>query len=897
MAVDKNLGTVTAYGYAKDKGFVGTEEEFAELMASYAEVAEEAEGYSEDSEAYAIGKRKGVDVVNGDSAYHNNSKYYSEGASLSASSANTDALKSEGYAVGKQNGSDVGSGTYFHNNAKYYSEQSANSATTASNKAGEASESAGDALGYKNNASASATSASNNALKSEGFAVGQQNGTNVSSGTYYQNNAKYYKEQAATKAGDASASATSSSTNALKSEGFAVGQQNGTDVASGSPYYENNAKYYAEQAEASAQSLTVDSVLSTSSTNPVQNKVITTELNNKANTDGLYENFTSGNSLQLVSNVKLEDQDPYTFRTSGGSLEIGDRENDKLVGCSYPWNQQANPQNYYTYESTKNGITRTVVQQNGKNIFHFSGTKNSNEPDSNIYNVLTNSGCIDGHIYYMATTMPNKYYAISYTDFDSKGGGAIITKCKQTRSNYLLKLAMKPVMADGVTVDDYVDFVMCDLTLNFGSTIADYIYSLESSNAGDGVAFFKKYFPKDYYPYCAESLSSVNASAHRMTGFNQTSVNPTLAMFYDNNGVLGSRTSNSYAALTIKVRCVPSTVYCITLPHVASRVSIYPYYFDADKNFISKGETVPLQQATNYCVTVTTPPNAFYLSFCIYRVAELTNTEMSECNINLHWDGERDGEYEPYSLHNYPLNNDVVLRGQPTLVNGQIVCDGDVYHADGTVDRNWYEVDLGSLTYRYLSSSKAFLSDHGLADHKASTVWGIEYIPDVRASGYTPQLWGDISADVVDMAISAYDEQVRISDSRYTDPSAFKTAMSGKKLVYKLATPTTESADPFQDPQVVDNWGTEEYVVTSQNGVDIPVGHETKYPLDVLAKIEVAPDSPDSDGDYLMHRENGENSYTAFIKELPTLPSEDGNYVLKCSVSGSTKTLSWESQS
>ncbi len=35
---------------------------------------------------------------------------------------------------------------------------------------------------------------------------------------------------------------------ALKSEGYAVGAQNGTDVGPGSPYYQNNAKFYADVA-------------------------------------------------------------------------------------------------------------------------------------------------------------------------------------------------------------------------------------------------------------------------------------------------------------------------------------------------------------------------------------------------------------------------------------------------------------------------------------------------------------------------------------------------------------------------------------------------------------------------------------------------------------------------
>ena len=35
---DINLGHVTAYGYAKSKGYTGTEEEFAETMAELADV-------------------------------------------------------------------------------------------------------------------------------------------------------------------------------------------------------------------------------------------------------------------------------------------------------------------------------------------------------------------------------------------------------------------------------------------------------------------------------------------------------------------------------------------------------------------------------------------------------------------------------------------------------------------------------------------------------------------------------------------------------------------------------------------------------------------------------------------------------------------------------------------
>lgn len=46
-----------------------------------------AEGYSRNSEAWAVGQREGVDVPDTDETYHNNSKYYSQQSANSADSA------------------------------------------------------------------------------------------------------------------------------------------------------------------------------------------------------------------------------------------------------------------------------------------------------------------------------------------------------------------------------------------------------------------------------------------------------------------------------------------------------------------------------------------------------------------------------------------------------------------------------------------------------------------------------------------------------------------------------------------------------------------------------------------------------------------------------------------
>ena len=57
---------------------------------------------------------------------------------------------------------------------------------------------------------------------------------------------------AAQAAEGAEGSAESAAADALKAEGYAVGEQNGAEVGSGSPYFENNAKFYAAAAQQAA---------------------------------------------------------------------------------------------------------------------------------------------------------------------------------------------------------------------------------------------------------------------------------------------------------------------------------------------------------------------------------------------------------------------------------------------------------------------------------------------------------------------------------------------------------------------------------------------------------------------------------------------------------------------
>lgn len=111
-------------------------------------------------------------------------------------------------------------------------DQAEAAAQTATTQAGIATTKAGEAATSATNAGNSATTATTQA----GIATTKAGEASTSA------------TNAGNSATAAAGSATSAGTNSLKSEGFAVGEQNGTPVGPDSPYYQNNAAYYAAQA-------------------------------------------------------------------------------------------------------------------------------------------------------------------------------------------------------------------------------------------------------------------------------------------------------------------------------------------------------------------------------------------------------------------------------------------------------------------------------------------------------------------------------------------------------------------------------------------------------------------------------------------------------------------------
>lgn len=206
---------------------IEAKEDAEQISTGVSEFVAQAKGYKEDSEAYAIGERSGEPVEEDDPTYENNASYYAYQTSLylegavqakgaaedarddataskldAASSANSSLLfsyDSEAYAVGKRNGQDVESSDItYHNNSKYYAANAYTYQGWAQNYASNAETQAGYASTHRWAAYDSQVAAAASSLVSEGYANGKQNGTPVTSGSpYYENNSKYYSDRAA----------------------------------------------------------------------------------------------------------------------------------------------------------------------------------------------------------------------------------------------------------------------------------------------------------------------------------------------------------------------------------------------------------------------------------------------------------------------------------------------------------------------------------------------------------------------------------------------------------------------------------------------------------------------------------------------------------------------------
>ena len=211
------------------------------------ESAEAATASADDAEEYASDAQ---DWTEGDRSDGKTVKHANTNAKKYASDAKE-------WATGQRD--DSRTPTHTTENAQYYAGQAGNAADKAEDWAEEAHDTpvepgkysakhwATEAAGSASSADADADTATAKALISEGYAVGEQGGTPVGSGTYFENNAKYYAGQASQKATAAGQSKTAAETAAANAEKWAEKMDGAVEPD------KYSAKYWADYAEQFAE--------------------------------------------------------------------------------------------------------------------------------------------------------------------------------------------------------------------------------------------------------------------------------------------------------------------------------------------------------------------------------------------------------------------------------------------------------------------------------------------------------------------------------------------------------------------------------------------------------------------------------------------------------------------
>lgn len=495
----------------------------------------------------------------------------------------------------------------------------------------------------------------------------------------------------------------------------------------------------------------------------------------------------------------------------------------KIIGGTVAWNQLGRKT---TQTKTDAGITWTQTETETV----ANGTAGNG---AFITAFAQNITVINGHKY-LFYGVPSGGGLTSYSAIASNytitrnprdiGNGAMFQAYGTDSTNLSL------VIVEGVTVSN-LKFKMqfFDLTQMLGSTIADYIYSLEQATAGAGVAFFRKLFPKSYYAYNAGELISVKASAHNTVGFNQAS-----------SVTVGTTAQSWLDCLWAEVDLLPNTTYCVSFKG-ASGHKIYTNE-NVFKNVVNLTCTGDRQFVVATTVDIFDKDNVLqYTSGKGWRILKNQNDNtvvpsFTDVCINLSWSGYRNGEYEPYEKHEYALDSDLELRGIPKLdASNNLYYDGDEYQSDGSVSRRYGIIDLGTLTWNKnttVGTNKVYFGTASeIVDAKKST--GNSYLQPILCGKYITESWSHaLDYDGYDKTIAlGYKDHssIVVYDTACANMTAaeFKTAMNGVYLVYELATSTTEEADAFTSPQTAYPYGTESF--TDTRAVQIPVGTTHRY--------------------------------------------------------------------
>ena len=535
--------------------------------------------------------------------------------------------------------------------------------------------------------------------------------------------------------------------------------------------------------------------------------------------------------------VVATDKTPFLSRQCLNPIGFKGYVREKLVGASYAWNQLIQNGNF---EDTSNwapynsSYTSLSVANNAATLT-FTNTSTSSYNYGIIQTLTTPS--IAGHKYLVQFTAKLSYSgSFGYDNFGGSASKEFIAGKWDTlytiwnaNSEYA-SILLRARGDDLPAINDTAiikNFQITDLTLAFGSEIADYLYNL--SNNGGIQKLRDMGCPIDKYTPYGNYLVSSKTSGKKIVGFNVWDEEWELGNIddYGNNQVNNTRIrSKGY------IPVLPNTDYYMKFPGYG-----LIRYYDANKTFVGYTDKNGKATVTEGEIR-TTSDNVFYIR--IVSTDQTTYNHNICINIS---DPSKNGQYEPYSGYEISLGNDE-LHGLFKLVDGEIVAEGDIKESNGNIDRKYNIVDLGSLNWTYNNSR--FECESSLSNIGGETYGEGYYYKNVICAKYVNESTSNNKTFFVYRSESSpYNKKILIYDASYTNAAAFKNAVAGVKLIYEKSSPTNEQSVSFADPMSLVGATTEEYI--DDRTIPCPIGAIREYMGESDDRI-VFPSSPMSDG-------------------------------------------------
>ena len=528
--------------------------------------------------------------------------------------------------------------------------------------------------------------------------------------------------------------------------------------------------------------ISYDTTLSTTSTNAVQNKIITS-LVNELN----YELAVIRESLydSVLSEIDYETEFaqfyvmPNTLTDTDGTHRVvfSATQLKEVEGNSLVYNQ-------FSYEITNDGkwvgngaygtsvygynkITYTITIKNGSQAVFLREPYTQKIPNGHSVFIkfdikLTSQRVVYCDCYNLGFTITS-FGSVEANKLTSLY--KIITTAQQSSPGGFY---IYPALSVGLEVGEVMELsnvAIIDLTQMFNGNIPQEVLD----------------DPTKIYKYCpiinVYSTGDIfNSTVGRLDfrGFNQWDEETELGSY---NTVTGEKVSDSSKIRNKNpILVIPNTQYA----KYSSNNSVYwLIFYDSNMNYIER-------QGVNFGLnTFITPSNAKYMNL-LFETAYGTTYNHDIC-INIS-NASFNGNYKPYSYSVMNLPQVELLSAGTAHDNIQIV-EGDIVNGEQlyNIVKNVYvgSVNLGSLNWSTTSNDLFESSD----------------VPNIKQATYSSTLNYSCSiyqakepnvawANMLNMTIGQNTAKLRAKNTTYTDAATFKSAMNGVILNYELATPT-----------------------------------------------------------------------------------------------------------